>query len=110
MSVSHQLADGQVAVIKIGEKRLDAVNATNLRNYVADLINKGRDKIVVDLSGLEFMDSSGLGAIVACKKLAGSEGYLRVSGAQGAVQELFRITRMDKLFQSYHTVDEALAG
>lgn len=109
MSVSHQLADGQVAVIKIGEKRLDAVNATNLRNYVADLINKGRDKIIVDLTGLEFMDSSGLGAIVACKKLAGDQGYLRVAGAHGAVQELFRITRMDKLFQSYNTVDDAVS-
>ena len=109
MSVSHQLADGKVAVIKIGEKRLDAVNATNLRNYVADLINKGRDKIVVDLTGLDFMDSSGLGAIVACKKLTGDEGYLRVAGAQGAVQELFRITRMDKLFQSYNTVEEAVS-
>lgn len=110
MSVSHQLADGDVAVIKIGEKRLDAVNATNLRNYVADLVGKGRDRIVVDLNGLDFMDSSGLGAVVACKKLVGDQGYLRVAGAQGAVQELFRITRMDKLFQSFNSVDEAISG
>jgi anti-sigma B factor antagonist len=63
---------------------------------------------VLDLSGVEFVDSSGLGAIVSCLKRLGPRGSLAIAGAQGSVQRLFTLTRMDRVFPLHETVDAAV--
>ena len=58
-------------------------------------IEAGHTRLVLDLSGVDFVDSSGLGAIVACLKRLGPRGDLAIAGARGAVSRLFTLTRMD---------------
>jgi anti-sigma B factor antagonist len=98
-----------VAVVAPTMKRLDASVAPAFRQAVLRLVEGGDTRLVLDLAGLEFLDSSGLGAMVSILKALGSRGALGVAGAQGAVLSLFQLTRMDKVFVLAATRDEAIA-
>ena len=85
--------------VQILENRLDAANAPELRTKVSDLISGGSQRIVLDISNVEFMDSSSLGAMVSILKMVGGSGELIIAGANGIVLDLFKLTRMDKVFR-----------
>lgn len=94
-------------VVYVDEPRLDASLAETLKSYLFEQIDDGATSLVVDLNEVRFMDSSGLGALVAAlKKLGGSEG-VTLAGAQPAVKDLFELTSMDKLFKIVPTVNDA---
>ncbi len=95
-------------VVEVEESRLDASLATPFRDYVFGLIEQGQKDLVVDLSKVDFMDSSGLGAIVAARKQLGGQGHIQLAAAQKAVNDLFDLTCMDRIFTIQATVDEAL--
>jgi anti-sigma B factor antagonist len=79
-------------------KRLDASVAPAFRQEVVQLVQSGERRLVVDLTGVDFLDSSGLGALVSILKALGAQGALAVCGARGPVLSLFKLTRMDKVF------------
>lgn len=101
---------GPVLILRIPEPRLDAGAAPALREALLRHIEAGQDRIVVDLSACEFMDSSGLGALVTAAKRVGPRGTIAVAGAGGAVARLFALTRMDRVFALHPTADAALAA
>lgn len=102
-------ARGSILVLRVHEARLDAARAPALREELIRKVEAGHDRIVLDLSGTAFMDSSGLGALVSCLKRMGARGSLAVVGAQGAVARLFGLTRMDRVFSLHPDVDAAVA-
>ena len=94
-------------VIYVDEPRLDASQAEIFKTYLFGQIDNGATSLVVDLSEVRFMDSSGLSALVAAlKKLSGDRG-MTLTGAQPAVKDLFELTSMDKLFNIVPTVNDA---
>lgn len=95
LDVSHEQG---VAVVAPQVRRLDAAVAPAFKEQVVALAQAGEKRIVVDLSGVDFLDSSGLGALVSLLKALGPQGALAVSGAKGSVLSLFKLTRMDKVF------------
>jgi anti-sigma B factor antagonist len=97
-----------IAVVAPAVKRLDASIAPAFRQAVLQLVEAGDTRLALDLAGLEFLDSSGLGAMVAVLKALGSRGALVVCGLHGAVQSLFQLTRMDKVFVIVPGRDEAV--
>ncbi len=75
---------------------LDSINAPRLRAVLGELI--GTD-VVVDLSGLEFIDSSGLGVLVgALKRFEASGHRLRLRAPTSAIQRVFAMTGLDQAF------------
>lgn len=99
-----------VDILRI-EPELDARNAQHATQFMKDLVEKGRLRLVADLSGLNFIDSSGLGSLVATIKiLRKSQGDLRLCGLTPAVQSVFQVTRLFKVFESYDSVEEAVAS
>lgn len=97
-------------VVYVDEPRLDASLAEAFKAYLFEQIDDGASNLIVDLTEVRFMDSSGLGALVAAlKKLGGSRG-VTLSGAQPAVKDLFELTSMDKLFNIVPTVNDATGG
>ncbi|HKU94996.1 MAG TPA: anti-sigma factor antagonist, partial [Vineibacter sp.] len=64
-------------------------------------------RVILDLGAVEFMDSSGLGAIVALLKRIGRDGDLVLAGTRPAVRKLLQITRIDRILTQHATVDEA---
>ena len=95
-------------VVKLLEKRLDAHNSGTFKGHITELVSSGDDRIALDFSEVEFIDSSGLGAIVASLKTMGSTGALVIFGLQAPTHSMFKLTRMDKVFDIFQHEDEAL--
>lgn len=89
--------------------RLDAAGAPALKSAVADLANQGRHRLVLDLAGLEFVDSSGLGALIHIHKTLGRQGRLVLCNVDPKVAQLFKITRLERVFNIAAGVDDAAA-
>lgn len=108
MQLVHE-KKGSVVLVKPLEKRMDATIAADFKTQMGVLINEGQALFVLDLSEVDFVDSSGLGAIVASLKMLGGKGDLVIASAGEKVMKLFKLTRMDRVFQVFPTSDEALA-
>ncbi|GJM20933.1 MAG: anti-sigma factor antagonist [Planctomycetota bacterium] len=99
---------GDVLVVKLFESRLDSYVATDFRDAMDGFISQGSERIVLDLSKVEFVDSSGLGAIVTTQKRLGRARDLVICGPCETVMRLFKLARLDKIFQIVNTEDQAL--
>jgi anti-sigma B factor antagonist len=99
---------GNVLVVKPLEKRIDAFSATAFKGKMIDWITGGSNRIVLDLSEVDFIDSSGLGVIVSSLKAVGKQGGLILCGIRETVLSLFRLTRMDRVFQIVSSPEEAV--
>jgi anti-sigma B factor antagonist len=102
--LSTDLRDN-ILVVRVEEKRIDASKAPAFKDAVTRCIDAGQNQIVLDLSHVDFIDSSGLGALVSCLKRLGPRGSLAVAGATGAVSRLFSLTRMDRVFALHPSVE-----
>ena len=79
------------------------------KQYFVDVVKESYHKIIIDLSQVRFMDSSGLGALVYCLKKMPIYGEIVIVGAQSDVRRLFTLTRMDRLFTHYQELNEVIA-
>ena len=97
--------DGMVIAVR---GRLDMVTAKDLRACVTEVLEAGARVVVVDLGGTEFIDSSGLGAVVAGLKSARQRGGdLRIANVDGQVGVVLGLTNLDRVLRPYASVDEA---
>ncbi len=101
---------GHYLVVRILEERLGADRALSFRESMARLIEQGHDTFVLDFSKVKCVDSSGLGAILATSKRLGKAGGILVAGSSEAVGSMFKLTRMDRVFPMFRTVEEALVA
>jgi len=93
------------------EGRLNMVAAGDVRRAVAALADEGTPRVVVDLSGTSFIDSSGLGSLVAGLKTARQAGGdLRIAGATDQALLVLRLTNLDRVLKPHATVEDALDG
>jgi anti-sigma B factor antagonist len=67
-------------------------------------------RVILDLHGVNFMDSSGLGAIISVRKTLGTQGDLRLVGVQPEVRSLFELTRLVRVLPLYEDLQQALAA
>ncbi len=104
----HVEQRGDVLIIDPMETRIDAHVAPEFKRRGLELISQGHKKLLVDLSKVEFVDSSGLGALVSFLKALGREGAIALVGMAPAVREVFRLTRLQRVFQIFPSVEEAL--
>lgn len=103
-------AEGEYTVLAVSGE-VDVYTAPALRDRIADLLDAGQQKLIIDLAGVEFLDSTGLGVLVAGLNRAREVGgSLALVCPQERVLKLFRITGLDEVFTVHATVDEALAG
>lgn len=80
----------------------------DVERRVDDLLRENRRKVIFDLSGLEHMDSMGVGSLVMCSaKLRKSGGELRLAGAWGSVEQLLQLTRVNQILGAYLNVPSA---
>ena len=80
--------------------QLGAANANSFRDWVREALSDGEKNLDIDLSQMTFLDSCGLGALVALHKLVRNRsGTLRLLHPQPPVQQLLELTRMDQLFE-----------
>lgn len=108
MEMETKEIDG-VLVVKPLEKRIDSSNAPNFKSAMVDFIFQNHTKIALDLSAVDFMDSSGLSALLSTFKTISRKGRLVLFGIGTNVGKLLSITRLDKgVFKIYPDEDSAL--
>jgi anti-sigma B factor antagonist len=78
---------------------------------INSMIEKKPQRLVVDLSGVTYIDSAGLAALIgAMQKVEGYGGKFLLAGLQETVRSIFEISRLDQVFQIFPDADAALAG
>ena len=103
-------AGGDRAVLRI-DGDIDAWTAPQLRERVRDLAGSGTVHLIADLRGVGFLDSAGLGALVAARKeLRGREGSLRLVAGAGRIVQVLRITGLTDAFALHSCVLEAVTA
>lgn len=91
--------------------RLTASGAPMLRKAISETIGEGHPRIVVDLSGTEFVDSSGLGALIGGLKSARiAGGDLRIAAVPDVVRTVLRLTNLDRVLRDHETPEAAFDG
>ena len=107
MDISRQTVESNVTVIRLNG-RLDANTSPEVKSTLQELLENGQLKIVVDLQGVSFIDSSGLAALVSGLRLAREKkGNIVLSGPGSQAQIVFRLTMLDRIFKIHPTLDEA---
>jgi len=88
----------ETTVLQI-QGELDAMATPELRTTLDEIAQAQPKKVVVDLSGLELVDSSGVGAIVSLfKRVRSMGGEFEVVGVQGQPRSIFKVLRLDRVF------------
>jgi anti-sigma B factor antagonist len=91
--------DGEDQTILQVAGGLDAMTAPELMPAIDAIVEDGRREVVVDLSELDLIDSSGVAAIVALyKRVRARGGHVKVAGARDQPLSIFRLLRMDRVF------------
>jgi anti-sigma B factor antagonist len=97
---SESLSERRVVLALKG--RLDALTALELKEEMAERVDAGQVELVVDLSGVPFIDSSGLAALVSGLKAARQAGgSLKLAGLNEQALTVLRLTRLDRVFALY---------
>lgn len=99
---------GDVAVAAVPVEELDASNAGEFKRDIAPAL-EANTKLVLDLSRLRFVDSSGLGAFISClRKLNAKGGDLKLCGMSKQVRAVFELVRMHRIIDIHDTKEEAV--
>ena len=104
MNLFAEALDGAL-VVHVGESRLDAAVAIRFKDQMREITAQPSPSVILDLSQVDFLDSSGLGAIVAVMK-ALKPRKLELAGLTPNVRKVFHLTRMDSVF----TIHAAVIG
>src|ERR1700722_3163008 len=90
---------------------VDVYTAPRLREKLVELVSQGKYRIIVDLEGVDFLDSTGLGVLVGgLKRLRSHEGDLELVCTQARILKVFEITGLTKVFEIHDSVDIATAS
>lgn len=94
----HSELCGDELLVVVEEARLDAAVATAFKDRMRQATAEGGSVIALDLSRVDFMDSSGLGALIAVLKAIPTGRRLELLGLRPNVERVLRLTRMDSVF------------
>ena len=97
-----------VTVVHLTGKLVLGPDCMGLEGLIQDLLEKNQKKVVFDMAGVAYVDSTGMGVIVSClSKLMKGGGGLRLAAVPDRVRNLFKITRIDSVISLYPTVRAA---
>lgn len=107
--VREREVDG-VIVLSVVRELKGVVEAT-LKQRIDHLVSKGFKKILIDLDGLPYIDSTDLGRLIRCHlSVRQAGGRVRICNISDKVWELLKLTRLDTVLDLYHSEEEALAS
>ena len=109
MAVKEKII-GDVAVLSVSGNLMGGNETQEIHTVVKSLIADGIKKVVIDLSKVKWLNSQGLGVLMASfTSLRNANGNLRIAGATDKVNSLLMITQLITIFDNYETVDRAVA-
>lgn len=99
---------GDLMAVRVPLPRIDAACAIQFKDCMREIGRDAPARVVLDLEQVDFIDSSGLGAIVAVMKQLGNSATLELAALSPTVEKVFRLTRMDTVFAIHSSVAEAM--
>jgi anti-anti-sigma factor len=109
MDISEKVDDRGLLLVLAG--KLDAVSSPPTQERLLGVIERGEKKVLLDLAGVDYVNSAGLRVfMIAAKKVKATGGKLAISGMTPNVRELFDIAGFLPLIPIYSTRDEAFAA
>src|SRR5579885_2166064 len=107
-AVDHRVVDGRICVVSV-EGDLDLASAPQLKWTLVELLEKGYAQYVIDLSGLTYMDSMGLGVLVGFRKRVEGSAQLALASLPDKQRKLLEMTGLDDCFERFASLDDALS-
>ena len=108
LTLATREEDGRAIVAVGGE--IDVYTAPKLRDMITELVAGGTYHLVIDMAGVEFLDSTGLGVLVGgLKKVRAHDGSLELICSQERLLKIFRITGLAKVFVIHDSADPTVA-
>ena len=102
---------GPVAIVDLSGRISLGEGSALLRKTVRDLLEAGQTRILLNLGDVNYIDSSGIGMLVACAgHMEQSNGRMRVVGASGTVLKAFSIVHMERITPLNDSIEEAAAA
>jgi anti-sigma B factor antagonist len=99
----------KIDVVTFSVNKIDALNADEIRKGIDKLFEVPNSKVIIDLSGIDYIDSSGFGCFLSIMRTGRNNyGLLKFSNPQPRVMELFETLHLHKVFQIYHDIDSCL--
>jgi anti-sigma B factor antagonist len=103
--------ENHVAVLSLSGKMMGGPETTALHDHVKGLIKEGINKVVIDLAGVKWINSSGLGVLMATMTtLKSADGQLKLANVTEKVESLLMITQLMRIFETYATVERAVSS
>jgi anti-sigma B factor antagonist len=110
MKITVASTPGRPAVVHLSG-RLDLLSAAEVKRQLAETVSAGHARLVIDLGGVSFIDSSGLGALIGGLKAARvAGGDLRIANPNEQAKVILSLTTLDRVLKAYGSVEEALTG
>jgi len=109
LSLDQHEMKGAAVVRPVGE--VDVFTAPLLRERLVELVEGGARRVIVDLSEVSFLDSTGLAVLVGVwQRLRNHDGFFAVAAANERIERVLRTTRLDQSLKLHDTVDEAVVS
>ena len=108
MKLSHR-EENDVMIIEPKGKIMGGPESTELHDLLHDLIEQDKKKVVIDLSKVDWMNSTGLGLLISgLTTLKKAGGELKLAKVTDKIQSLLTITKLVTIFKSFDSVEEAV--
>jgi len=102
---------GHVSVVDLSGKITIGKGDRILRETVVGLLDESKKDILLNLGKVSYMDSAGIGELVACfKRVADKGGRVKLLNPTGKVYDLFQMTKLDQVFETYTDERDALVS
>lgn len=106
LKTEHQ--EGIIIVSFEGTNRFNALTTESVKSEIKALFNSPNTKLVLNLEGISFIDSSGFGVFLSIMKTANNNySYFKISNISEEVMELFKLLQLHNVFEIYNTVEDA---
>lgn len=104
---SVEVNEQEKLLVAVTAPRLDVVNSAEFRDLLLGLLKPGHRLVMIDLSEVTYLDSSGLGALVSLRKRLGEAGVIKLVNLSPAVRRVFSLTGLGKVFTIFESRAQA---
>lgn len=110
MKLSSREQDG-IVILEPKGKIMGGPDASLLHDKLYEYIEKNQKKVIIDLSMVDWMNSTGLGILISgYTTLRNNDGVLKLANVTDKIKSLLTITKLVTVFESYDTVEEAVSS
>ena len=110
MSVKEKF-DGDVAIVSVSGNLMGGPETTAVHDKVREIVGKGHKKLVIDLGGVKWINSSGLGVLMgSMTTMKNAEGEMKLANVSDRIQSLFMITKLITIFETFDSTDKAIGS